>query len=167
MKKIKLRALEPEDLDLLYTIENDMSLWDVGITNVPYSRYVLHDYIAQAKDDIYSDRQVRLIVENEDGEVVGMADVVNFDPQHRRAELGIVIQKDFRHAGYAFAAVQEVLQYSLHILHLHQVYVIINEHHVEVINLFNKLAFKESARLSDWLYDGREYHDAILLQRIL
>ena len=130
MKKIKLRALEPEDLDLLYTIENDMSLWDVGITNVPYSRYVLHDYIAQAKDDIYSDRQVRLIVENEDGEVVGMADVVNFDPQHRRAELGIVIQKDFRHAGYAFAAVQEVLQYSLHILHLHQVYVIINEQHV-------------------------------------
>ena len=115
----------------------------------------------------YEPERYASIVENEDGEVVGMADVVNFDPQHRRAELGIVIQKDFRHAGYAFAAVQEVLQYSLHILHLHQVYVIINEQHVEVINLFNKLAFKESARLSDWLYDGREYHDAILLQRIL
>ena len=40
---IRLRAIEPEDLDLLYQIENDSSLWDVGTTNVPYSRYTLHD----------------------------------------------------------------------------------------------------------------------------
>lgn len=87
MQKIRLRALEPEDLDMLYEIENDRSLWNVGATNVPYSRYTLHDYIAHSRDDIYSDRQVRLIVENTDGEAVGIADVVNFDPQHMRAEL--------------------------------------------------------------------------------
>lgn len=46
MQKIRLRALEPEDLDMLYEIENDRSLWNVGATNVPYSRYTLHDYIA-------------------------------------------------------------------------------------------------------------------------
>ena len=80
--KIRLRALEPEDLELLYAIENDVSLWGVGITNVPYSRYTLHDYIANASNDIYVDRQVRLIVENEEGQTVGIVDVVNFDPQH-------------------------------------------------------------------------------------
>ena len=37
-KKIFLRALEPEDLDFLYEMENDESLWEVGSTNVPYSR---------------------------------------------------------------------------------------------------------------------------------
>ena len=31
---MKLRAIEPEDLDLLYQIENDQSLWKVGATNV-------------------------------------------------------------------------------------------------------------------------------------
>ena len=35
---IRLRAIEPEDLDLLYLIENDTRLWNVGTTNVPYSR---------------------------------------------------------------------------------------------------------------------------------
>ena len=50
--EIRLRALEPEDLDLLYKIENDMKLWNVGATNVPYSRYTLHDYIATASNDI-------------------------------------------------------------------------------------------------------------------
>ena len=36
---MKLRAIEPEDLDLLYQIENNTELWQVGATNVPYSRY--------------------------------------------------------------------------------------------------------------------------------
>ena len=65
---VHLRAIEPEDLDLLYRIENDRSLWNVGTSNVPYSRYTLHDYIANASDDIYADRQVRMMVENEAGE---------------------------------------------------------------------------------------------------
>ena len=55
--EIRLRALEPEDLDLLYKIENDMTLWNVGATNVPYSRYTLHDYIATASNDISLDRK--------------------------------------------------------------------------------------------------------------
>ena len=35
LPRIRLRALEPEDLDVLYGIENDHSLWSVGATNVP------------------------------------------------------------------------------------------------------------------------------------
>ena len=38
MDEIILRALEPEDLDVLYSIENDIELWSVGYTTVPYSR---------------------------------------------------------------------------------------------------------------------------------
>ena len=64
MPQVKLRAIEPEDLDLLYRIENDVKLWNVGTSNVPYSRYTLHDYVANASDDIYTDRQVRMMVEN-------------------------------------------------------------------------------------------------------
>ena len=92
-KKIRLRALEPEDLDFLYEIENDESLWEVGGTNEPYSRQVLLDYITTATADIYTDKQVRLIVENEQQEAVGIIDLMNFDPRHQRAELGIVIKK--------------------------------------------------------------------------
>ena len=76
---VRLRAMEPEDLDFLYNIENDRELWNVGNTNVPYSRYVLHDYIANATNDIYSDGQVRMIVENAEGCTVGMADLFDFN----------------------------------------------------------------------------------------
>ena len=91
-KKIRLRAMEPEDLDLLYKIENDESLWSVSTTNVPYSRYVLHDYIANSKNDIFADSQVRLIIETDDRRAnIGLLDLVNFDPRHQRAELGIIL----------------------------------------------------------------------------
>ena len=45
---ITLRALEPEDLDALYAIENDTEIWDVGHTNVPYSKYAVHKVRPQA-----------------------------------------------------------------------------------------------------------------------
>ena len=90
--KVHLRAIEPEDLDLLYRIENDVKLWNVGTTNVPYSRYTLHDYVANASDDIYTDRQVRLMVEDASGAVVGIADIVNFDPGNCRAEVGLIMR---------------------------------------------------------------------------
>ena len=40
-----LRALEPSDLDWLYTIENDASLWHLGISKEPWSKAVLASYI--------------------------------------------------------------------------------------------------------------------------
>ena len=69
--------MEPEDLDLLYQIENDKNLWGVGATNVPYSRYVLHDYVANSSGDIYTDKQVRLMVDCQQ-QTIGIVDLINF-----------------------------------------------------------------------------------------
>ena len=164
---VHLRAIEPEDLDLLYSIENDTTLWNVGTTNVPYSRYTLHDYIATSSDDIYADRQLRLIVENAQGESVGVADLMHFDPQHLRAETGIVIMQPWRRRGYAAAAIAALCDYALRVVHLHQLYAIVEERNVAALQLFSQAGFEEHARLKDWLFDGRSYHDAVLMQRFL
>ena len=44
-EKVRLRALEPEDLDFLYTTENDTNFWKVSNTQVPFSRFLLKQYI--------------------------------------------------------------------------------------------------------------------------
>ncbi len=42
--------MEPEDLEFMYGVENDDRLWNVGVTNVPYSvsmlRTILHQQLA-------------------------------------------------------------------------------------------------------------------------
>ena len=126
MKQITFRAIEPEDLDLLYRIENDMEMWNVGNTNVPYSRYLLHEYVANAKSDIYIDRQVRMMVENTSGEVVGVADLVNFDPANCRAEVGLIVLNSYRQQGYGTAILAKLVDYALNVLHLHQLYAYID-----------------------------------------
>ena len=164
---IKLRALEPEDLDELYAIENDREIWHVGPTNVPYSRYALHEYIARQQADIYADRQVRLVVENAEKTVVGLVDLIDFDPQHRRAELGIVVKKAFRGHGYGQSALKKMLDYAKKSLHLHQVYVIIDAENHESLQLFRQVGFEEKNRLEDWLFDGENYREAVFLQKFL
>ena len=165
---IRLRAIEPEDLDLLYQLENDQSLWNVGTTNVPYSRYTLHDYIATSADDIFADRQVRLIIENvRTRETVGICDLVRFDPQHQRAETGIVVMKDNRRKGYALAALSLLADYALRVVHLHQLYAVVAADNEAAVNLFRKAGYEVQAELRDWLFDGHQYGNAVLMQRFL
>ena len=164
---IRLRAIEPEDLDVLYRIENDRTLWNVGATNVPYSRYTLHDYVATSSDDIYADRQVRLVIENAEGETVGMADIVRFDPQHLRAEVGIVILNAHRRKGYATAAIEALCDYAQRVVHLHQLYAVVETSNEGAVGLFTKTGFSRNNTLKEWLFDGRKYHDAVLMQRFL
>ena len=167
MPVVRLRAMEPEDLDALYRIENDRDVWDVGENNVPYSRYILHDYIANASADIYADKQVRMVVENEEGQLVGVADVVNFCPSHARAEVSIVICREHRKKGYARAAIRQIMEYALRTLHLHQLYAVVREDNMPSLNLFSSLGFKSKMVLEDWLFDGKDYHNAVVMQFFL
>ena len=164
--QVKLRAIEPEDLDLLYRIENDVKLWNVGTSNVPYSRYTLHEYVANASDDIYTDGQVRMMIENEGGETVGIVDVVNFDPGNRRAEVGIIILDAFRRQGYGSCTLQRIAEYALKVLHLHQLFAFVDSRNEESLKLFQKSGYQASAHIRDWLYDGIDYHDAVMMQLV-
>ena len=164
---IILRAVEPEDLELLYKIENDINLWDVGVTNVPYSKYMLHEYMTSITGDIYTDKQVRMMIENEQHEVVGIADVVDFNPSHRRAEVGIVIMREHRRKGYGTAALKYIKKYAGHILHLKQIYAVVPNDNIQSLSLFRKSEFIEDATLKNWLFDGEKCKDATLMQYFL
>ena len=75
-----LRAAEPEDLDLMYLIENDIALWAMGSSNVPYSMYTLRQFIEQTSNDINTDGQVRLVIAlSENRNAIGFVDLQNFD----------------------------------------------------------------------------------------
>lgn len=161
---VRLRAMEPEDLDFLYAMENDKEVWDVGCTNVPYSRYVLHDYIANASNDIYADGQVRMVMEDRSGNRVGLVDVFNFDASNRRAEVSVVVMTEYRGRGLARDAVRQVCHYALRTLHLHQLYAIIATDNMASQQLFSETGFTGRNVLKEWLFDGLTYKDAIVMQ---
>ena len=160
-----LRSLEPEDLELLYTIENDASQWWVSSQTAPLSRYQLRDYIANNSADIYKDEQVRFVIEAE-GTAVGLIDLFNFSAQHRRAELGVAILSKYQHHGYARQAINEIMRYATDILSLKQIYAIVPVSNQSSRKMLLGAGFVESAVLHDWVRVKQSYDDAIVFQKV-
>ena len=46
---LKLRALEPNDLDIVYETENDESLWIYSNNSSPFSKHTLKKFIENLK----------------------------------------------------------------------------------------------------------------------
>lgn len=158
-----LRALEPQDLDLLYTIENQQEMWDVCDTNVPYSRFDLDQYLLNQQHDIYADKQLRLVACNDEGKAVGLIDLFNFSPAHQRAELGVAILRSEQGRGYATEALRLLNDYARSVLHLHQLYCIVPEDHAASLAMLRHAGFVPQTTLPDWLLTAEGYKDAVLL----
>ena len=99
--KVKLRPLEPEDLDFIYTIENNEEFWELSATQTPYSRFLIRQYLENAHQDIYEAKQLRLVIEDLNQNEIGLIDLFDFDPANKRAGIGILIaSKKNRQKGY-------------------------------------------------------------------
>ena len=162
----RLRAPEPEDLDCMMRFENTPSLWEVSSASGPYSRFYLKQYIETNTNDIYADRQLRLMIESPSGEVVGIIDLFGFDPFHSRAEVGIVIVEKYRGFGIGQLSLHLLVEYCFGFLGIHQLYAHIDVPNEACRKLFEKCGFKECAYLKDWMRTGSTYRDVVLVQLV-
>lgn len=166
-EQVYLRALEPEDLDLLYDVENNEEFWEVSSTSVPFSRYILTQYLENSHRDIYDVKQLRLVICENTGEPIGFIDIFDFDPSNRRAALGILIfNKSKRHRGYGSEALKLLCKYCFTQLGLHQVYASVGEENSTSRLLFEKSGFIKAATKKDWNFVNGKYKDEITYQLI-
>lgn len=163
---IQIRALEPEDLEYLYKWENNMDLWDVSDTLTPFSHFTLKKYIDSAHEDIYSSKQLRLmIVRLEDNQPLGLIDLYDFDPYHQRAGLGIMIHNtENRKRGYATSAIKLMLDYCFETLGLNQVYSSVPSCNIASRKLFESIGFNQTGYRKQWLKRGNDWEDVIYFQ---
>lgn len=162
---IHLRALEPEDLDFLYSVENDASFWEISSTQEPYSKHLLKQYLANAHQDIYEAKQLRLvIVENKTNKSVGLIDLFDFNPQHKRAGVGILILENDQEKGFASEALELLIDYSFIKLNLHQLFANITADNKKSIKLFKKHNFSEIGIKKEWIFTEGNFKDEVLYQ---
>jgi len=166
-KQLYLRALEPEDLEFVYNIENDTELWELSDTQTPYSRFLIKQYLENAQQDIFEAKQLRLAICDLNDYTIGLIDVFDFDIKNKRAGIGILIQdKANRNLGYGKEALELLVNYCFQTLHLHQVYANISETNSASLSLFETNGFEKIGLKKDWIFDGKTYTNEFLLQRI-
>jgi diamine N-acetyltransferase len=167
-KDIRLRALEPEDLELLYSWENNLSYWILSSTVVPFSKYTLKLYLENSHKDIYETGQLRLMIEHiSDNATIGTIDIFDFDPFHKRAGVGILIaNEDYRRKGFATMALKCLIDYCFGTLQVHQLFCNILTNNCESMELFKKTGFVQSGIKKDWIKTSDGYLDEYLFQLI-
>ncbi|MBL56901.1 MAG: GNAT family N-acetyltransferase [Flavobacteriales bacterium] len=163
---ISLRALEPADLDLIYTWENDPKVWEVSHTLAPFSKYVLRQYLDAQHLDVFTSKQLRLVVVNYLKVPVGLIDLFDFDPKHKRAGIGILIDPKSRGKGYAGEAIELLEDYCFNHLDLHQLYANIGEDNLPSLRLFERLNYQKIGTKKDWIKTKKGFIDEVQYQKI-
>ncbi|MGD0582762.1 MAG: GNAT family N-acetyltransferase [Bacteroidales bacterium] len=163
---VNLRAVEPEDLELLYTWENDNKYWVISNTFTPFSRYTLKRYIENSHKNIYVNGQLRLMIDHvKSGTTIGTIDIFDFDPFHKRAGLGILIANEkFRRKGYASMALACLIEYCFSTLLLHQLYCNILSNNPESMELFRRHGFRKIGVKKEWIKTAEGFIDEHMFQ---
>jgi diamine N-acetyltransferase len=165
--KVCLRAMEPEDIELLYKWENDEEIWEVSNTVVPYSKFILALYIKNSDKDIYENKQLRLMIDSSEGTTIGTIELFDFDPYHSRAGIGIMIHnKNYRTDGNATSALDLIVDYCFEKLNLHQIYANIGKDNSASIKLFSNAGFEVVGTKKEWIKRGDQWKDELLFQLI-
>lgn len=164
---IYLRALEPEDLEFIYAIENDESVWEISNTITPYSRFLIKQYLEESHRDIFEVKQLRLVISNYDDVALGMIDLFDFDFKNSRAGIGILIKElGDRVKGYGSEALKLLIDYSFKHLCLHQLYCNISEGNEVSMKLFANKGFQQIGLKRDWNLINGSYKNEYLYQLI-
>ncbi len=167
-ENVYLRAIEPEDLEFIYEIENDGSFWNISNTIVPYSRFVIKQYIEHSHKDIFEVKQLRLVICDLDNKAIGMIDLFDFDFKNKRAGVGILIKNETdRKKGFGREALRLLISYCKSQLALHQLYCNISEGNNASLKLFKNEGFEIVGLKKDWNLINGSLENEYMLQMLL
>ena len=137
-KKIKLRSLKESDLNFLMNIENNCDNWIYGSENKKYTVQELKNYLSNSKVGLTIAKQFRYVIEKE--KPIGFIDLYNYS--YNQAYVAVIIDIGERNNGYAYDALNVLIEYCFNSLQLSSLKCVIDKKNVASINLFNKNRFK-------------------------
>ncbi len=162
-----LRQLEPSDLEVLYQWENDVALLPYRDDLNFYSRAQLEQYILSAGYNLTEAGQQRFMIQLKQRETIGCIDFFDFNAQHKRAGIGILIgEMGHWGKGYATQALEAALHFAFKDVKLHQVFCNISQSNERSRRLFEKSGFSLVGEKKEWLYQNKGYESEFLFQRL-
>jgi len=163
---IKLRALEPSDLDLLFDWENREDIAKASNLRTPYSRDSLKRYLDHSTEDVWKVGQLRFMIQDEIGPI-GTVELFDLEAVHSKAGIGImIVDNDKRRNGFATEALSLFCDYCFDTLGIHQLYCNILASNLASHKLFEKAGFHRTGVHKDWIRSERDFEDSWFYQRL-
>lgn len=167
-KKIYLRQLEEEDVNILLLWENDTENWRYSESEAPFSLHQLQHYVKNASH-IRENQQLRLIIcLNENDLAIGTIDLFTIDFKNQRAGIGILVaSKEHRNKGYAQEALTLMSGFASRRLGLSQLFCDIQADNTASITLFENGGFEKTGTRKNWYLFKNQAIDAYFYQKFI
>ena len=155
---------ESEDINYLFSIENNEKYWSISDSQIPFSRYILTSYLENSDMDIYKVKQLRLVISDYEYNTIGLIDLFDIDFKNKRAGVAIIINENKQRNGYAKEAIDLLIKYSKTHLSLHQLYCNVLEDNISSLKLFKSADFIEVGVKKEWIMFDGKFKNEVLLQ---
>lgn len=157
--KVKLRAIEPEDQELLRDMVNNPAIETLVVGHsFPVSKRQQKNWSEGALTD---SNNIRLIIETAEEGAIGFANIVNIDWKNRAAFHGIKIaKKSMESKGIGTDTVMAVMRYAFDELQLNRLDTTILSHNQASIRLYTgKCGWKTEGVKKEAIFKNGQYHD--------
>lgn len=167
---LRLRAVEPSDADMMWSVETDSSQWLDNGMSAPYSRHNLREYADNYDADPIRAGQLRLVAELKESDrysVVGLVDLYDISSICRTAFIGIYICEPYRGNGHASRALSLMEKYARRLLNLRILAAKVSASNTASIHMFSKSGYMPAGELRDWILNGAETFSLLIYTKSL
>ena len=163
-KRVKLRAIERDDLERLHQFNNDLAMEVAGGGDPPMPQSLARLQAEYESNWAKGGREgMEFAIEIAD-EFVGICALFNHDAEAQVCELGIMIgDKAYWGQGIGRETIQLLLHYAFHYRNLRRIYLTVNGTNDRSIRAYQACGFVEEGRLRQHVWSDGAYIDFVYM----
>ncbi len=164
-ERIRLRALEEEDLPLFVRWLNDPEVRQGLVIYLPLSHTEEKKWFTGLAQRPADERPLMIEIRQGEGWLpIGDIGLQAIEWRARSAEVGILIgEKSYWGQGYGSEAMRLMLKHAFDTLNLNRVFLRVYAHNPRAIRAYEKVGFVHEGRMRQARYHAGEYFDVLLM----
>ncbi len=162
-ERIVLRRLKSADAESIWKNVRDREISRFTLIPYPYRRHDAVSFIERAGTAMRTGKEFHLGIEHrETRTIIGVIGLQQCNLDHKRAEIGYWIGKEFWGQGLAAEGVRLMLQFSFSKLRLHRVYAYVETENDRSVRVLEKVGFSREGLLRGFLRKQGRQQDCFL-----
>ncbi|MFD2043606.1 GNAT family N-acetyltransferase [Ornithinibacillus salinisoli] len=158
-----LRGMTLADVDSMFVFMQDKETMQYITPNPVHAKEVLHNNIRTYLHNFTQQKEIPwVIIHKADGDLIGQFRLHKLHMWHKKAEMGVVIRKDFQKKGVMTEILGRILDFSFNSLDLNRIVGDIFAENQGSRKLLEKYGFKKEGVLRQTDFDGEIYHDTVV-----
>ena len=158
-----LRGLTLDDTQSIYSFMSDPVTMQYITPHPVQTEEELSAVLEKYLQDYQERKGIPWVIINKfNHEVIGVFRFHKLHLWHKKAEMGVVIHKDYQHRGVMTEVLKDILDFGFNQLGLNRIVGDIFAENIGSKKLLMKYGFKKEGQLRQTDFDGEQFHDTVV-----